>query len=307
MSSSTFSDLIQTVIDKAEGWLHGVVAMLPNLVVAIAIVTGFFFLSRLASRVTRHGVSKVSHNKQVPGLIAAGVRIALITCGLFVALGVLKLDKTVTSLLAGVGVVGLAIGFAFQEIASNFIAGIILAIKRPFREGELVKISDFFGTIQGLTLRVTRLELLSGQMVYLPNKDVLTSAITNYSATGRRRVDVAVGVSYSDDLDQAQSAAHRAMESVDGRDPERDVEVYVEGFGGSSIDLSARLWIDTTTAEPGFLQARSEAVKAIKREFDEAGISIPFPIRTLDVPDNVTKLLARSNREDRTESLREAS
>ena len=202
--------------------------------------------------------------------------------GLFVALGILELDKTVTSLIAGAGILTLVAGLAFQDLAANFIAGILLQLRHPFRRGQLVKTNDFYGTVEHINLRATVIRTLTGQLVFVPNKDVFQSPLQNFSSEGRRRVDVPVGIWYGDDLARAERIAIAAVEEVPGRDPSRPVELFYEGFGDSSIDFMVRFWIPFDNREPDYLAARSEAVKRIKSAFDAQGVTIPFPIRTLD-------------------------
>lgn len=271
----------QSLAAKLAGWLDGLILLLPNFVVAVLIVV----VSALAARLARSGVRRLMHRvssfHQVNRLFAALAYVAVLAAGTFIALGVLGLDKAVTSLLAGVGILGLALGFAFQDIASNFISGVFLSIRRPFREGDIVETNGFLGTVDDINLRATHVRTFQGQIVILPNKDIFQSPIVNYSRTGKRRVDLGCGVAYGDDLEKAERVALEAVAALDLRDPARDVELFYEGFGESSIDFTLRFWIDFHR-QPDFLRARSEAVKRLKRAFDEAGITIPFPIRTLD-------------------------
>ena len=226
----------------------------------------------------------------------------MLVVGLFVALGVLGLDKTVTSLLAGVGIVGLALGFAFQDIAANFMSGLILSFRHPFRVGHLVQTQGFMGVVADISLRTTVLRQLTGEHVRIPNKDVLGNPLINFSAAGERRVDLEVGVSYGEDLERVREVALRAVESVAPRRQERPVELFYEGFGDSSIDFVVRFWIDFAR-QPDYLAARSAAVIAIKQAFDREGITIPFPIRTLDfaavggttLPDALRPVLAEQH------------
>lgn len=135
--------------------------------------------------------------------------------------------------------------------------------------------------VEHITLRSTLLRTLQGQLAVIPNREVFQKPLVNFSHFGGRRIDLSVGVSYGTDLQQARQVALAALADVSTRDPEQDVEVFYEGFGESSIDLTARLWI-RFEREAEFLAARSEAVIGIKAAFDAAGITIPFPIRTLD-------------------------
>lgn len=274
--------LIGLVWDKLEAWGTGLVEMLPNMVVAMLVMVATIILARLVASLVRRGGRRASMNAQVVSLLTVMSRLGVLALGTFVALGILQLEKTVTSLLAGVGVVGLALGFAFQDIAQNLMSGVIMAVREPFKLGDLVETHGSMGFVERLTLRATVIRNFSGQLVIIPNKDVLQSPIVNYTQTGRRRVEVEVGVHYDDDLEAAAEAAREALSGLpDCEDPD-DVQVIYTGFGDSTIDMSARFWIDLGRDDADFLGARSRAVVAIRKAFAEAGITIPFPIRTLE-------------------------
>lgn len=157
-------------------------------------------------------LKRVSHSEQVNWLVAQAVYVAVFAAGTFIALGILGLDKTVASLMAGAGIITLALGFAFQDIAANLLAGIYLSVRRPFRRGQLIKTQDYFGTVNQINLRWTEVYTQQGQLVMIPNKQVFENPIMNYSALGRRRIDLEIGVSYSDDLARAREVAIQAVE-----------------------------------------------------------------------------------------------
>ena len=266
---------------KLFTWVEQFIDMLPNLVLAALIVVAGWLLARFVRYWTERLVSKMTDSRTLRRLIGNSVYLLVILVGLFAALTVLHLDKTVTSILAGAGIIGLALGFAFQDIAANFISGIIMAAQRPIRVGELIKTVDHIGTVERIDLRTTELRDLQGIQVIIPNKDIFQSVLMNYTRHGIRRVDISVGVSYGDDLERAERVTLEAVRSVPDRVTEHEVELYYQGFGDSSIDLEVRFWIKATS-NGHFQEMRSRAVKAIKAAYDREGITIPFPIRTLD-------------------------
>ncbi|MCA9617580.1 MAG: mechanosensitive ion channel family protein [Myxococcales bacterium] len=277
----TLSPMLHSLGDKLSHWLELLVVMLPNLVGALLVVAVASLAARWVGRLTRRLLERVTHNPPISNLLGKVAGVAMRLVGVFVALGLLRLDKTVTSLLAGVGVIGLALGFAFQDIAANFMSGIFMALRRPFAPGDLVELAGRKAIVEAVELRATTVTTLDGLWIQVPNKDVFQSPIINYTKTESRRMDLAVGVAYCDDLTEVQRVARRAVSDLARRDEERDVEVFFTGFGESSIDLQVRIWL-TSARERDFLEARSNAIMAIKRAFDEAQITIPFPIRTLD-------------------------
>lgn len=275
-----YEDAFGKLTEKLDGWLDQAVLLLPNFLVGLVVVVVFWLLAKLVKK----GVGRLLDTvlpTQIARLIASVAYLATLAAGVFVALGILGLNKTVTSLLAGAGILGLAIGFAFQDIAANFMSGVLLALRRPFTLGELIETQDFFGTVKKISLRSTEIRTPQGQMVLVPNRQVFENPIVNYSRTGERRIDLGVGVAYGDDLEVARKIAVAAVEGVEGRRTDRPVELFFEEFGDSSINFVVRFWIDFSR-QAEYLAARSEAIERVKAAFDEGGITIPFPIRTLD-------------------------
>lgn len=269
------------VVGKLEGWTESLIAMAPNLVVAIVVMIAFYGLARLVKFAFNKLAHRITEERMITKLLSNMLMVIVLGVGIFVSLSVLNLDKTVTSLLAGAGIIGLALGFAFQDTASNMISGIVISVRKPIKVGDIVEVSDEMGTVMQISLRYTLIRSFQGQQVYIPNKAVLDEVLTNYSGYGERRVDIPVGVSYGDDLDKAERVAIEAIEKIDYRDKSKDVELFYDSFGDSSINFSIRFWIDYPD-QPGFLKARSDAIKNIKKAFDQNDITIPFPIRTMD-------------------------
>lgn len=272
---------LRLVTGKVEEWITGFIAMLPNLIVAIIIVILFYVLARLARNGASNLFKRFSANLAVNSLFANIIFIALLATGLFVALGVLNLDKTVTTLLAGIGIVGLALGFAFQDIAANFISGILIAFQQPFRVGDIIENNDHIGTVTDISLRITTINTFQGLEVLIPNKNLFQDVVINYTRTNERRVDLDVGVSYGDDLAKVKQVTLDAVSKLDSIDKNREVTLFFKEFGDSSINFSVRFWAKTPR-QPDYLAALSDAVMAIQVAYDQNDIMIPFPIRTLD-------------------------
>lgn len=269
------------MVDKLGEWLQSLILLIPNFVAAILIVGLAFAIAGLVRRAMRRVLNRVSSYAQVNKLFATLAYIAVVGIGFFIALSILGLSKAVTALLAGVGVLGLALGFAFQDITENFIAGVLMAFRRPLEVGDIVEVGDYLGTVEEINLRTTIIRTFQGKHVFIPNSTVIQNPLVNLSRTKSLRVDLQCGVAYGDDLEKAESVAVASLKDVAGRDASRDVEIFFEEFGGSSINFVIRFWVDYAT-QTDFLKARSDAIKRLKKAFDENGITIPFPIRTLD-------------------------
>ena len=195
------TDMVHKLSEKLVRGVEELVVLLPNLVGAGIIVALALYFARGTQRVVNRLVLRVTGNVHISQILGTAARVALVLLGFFTALSLLKLDKTVTSLLAGVGVVGLALGFAFQDIAANFMAGFIMALNQPFAVGDLVEVGGHRGRIRHVAFRASELETLDGLSILLPNKEIFQRAIINYTQTPERRVDVTLGTAYGDDME----------------------------------------------------------------------------------------------------------
>lgn len=275
------TDLVDKLMAKLAGWIEGLIVMLPNLLLAAFVVLLFAVGSRWVESMVRQLLQRVSGNVPISQLMGRVSRVSVVLLGAFFALSLLRLEKTVTSLLAGVGVVGLALGFAFQEIAANFISGFMMALNRPFDVGDLVEVGGHRGRIRDIAFRATTLETLDGLSILIPNKDVYQNPIVNYTQTPLRRLELSVGTAYCDDMAHVKSTIEQALAELPQRRKSEPVQVLFHEFGDSSINSHVLVWLQQSD-EASFRKARSEAMIAIKSAFDREGITIPFPIRTLD-------------------------
>ena len=269
------------ISDKLTLWLKELIKLLPNIALAAIILVLGFFISRLLKTWISKLIKRFVRNETLEGLFSSLVYIFLLGVTIFVALSVLQLDKAVTSILAGAGIVGLALAFAFQDIAANFMSGIFLSLRRPLHKGDIVQIKEYMGRVEEINLRDTVIKTFQGKMVIIPNKDVFQNPIENFSLLGKRRMDLVIGVSYGDDLDKVEEVTLDAVAGLDGLTKEDETTLFFDAFADSSINLVIRLWVNSTE-QISFLRVKSNAIKRIKKAYDQNNITIPFPIRTLD-------------------------
>lgn len=266
------------IIEKLNSWGNALLLQLPNLIAALLVLMAAVLVSNPIRRVIHSLLERISKHDALNDLGATFVRIVVIAIGCILALNILNLEKAVTTVLAGAGIIGLALGFAFQDLSANLISGIGIAAKRPFRKGNLVRTNDIFGIIERVELRTTVIRTLDGEYSRIPNRKLYENVLTNYTGTPRRRVVLSCGIAYGDALPHVREVTSRTIEAID---ESRDVDFIWTGFGDSSINFDVRFWIE----DPGqraFLHARSKAIEELKAAFDAEGITIPFPIRTLD-------------------------
>lgn len=270
------------IYNKVNGWLEIAIEMLPNFVVAVIVLLVFYIAAKYIKRFLKRFFQRFYGKSSIINLFSNTIFISVLTTGLFVSLSILNLDKAVTSLLAGVGIVGLALGFAFQEIASNFISGVILSINKPFTIGDIIAINDIVGTVEFISLRTTNVRTFQGQKVLIPNKIMFQNPIINYTENGQRRVDLTVGVSYGEDLEFVQKIALQAIDTLDDILKDEKVQFFYTKFDESSVNFTIMYWTDYSVDNLEFMEAQHRGIIAIRKAFRENDISIPFPIRTLD-------------------------
>ncbi|MDA3923835.1 MAG: mechanosensitive ion channel family protein [Kiritimatiellae bacterium] len=297
--ADTFSEVIDVILNKLGSWWQSAVEMIPNLAVAVLVLITTFILASILGRFLQRVAGRVVDSESLARLMTTLMKIALISMGFFVSLSLLNLDKTVTSLLAGAGIVGLAIGFAFQDLAANFLAGVIMGIRKPFEINDLVRTKGYLGFVKNLNLRNTIIENFTGQRIIIPNKEVFQTPLENYSMTESRRIDVDVGVSYDSDLAQVEQVLRDAADGLSWRMEDKDVSVWCLKFDDSAILWKVGVWMKNP-GDTGYYDAKHEAHLAIKKALDEADIIIPLPIRTLHIPDRtIDRLLPHDQQHDK--------
>ncbi|AWG23715.1 mechanosensitive ion channel protein MscS [Flavobacterium faecale] len=269
------------ISDKLTEWSEAVITMLPNIVMAAIFLVLGLYIAKFAKRVTLNLTNKVSNNITLNTLFSSIIYISFLGIVIFTVLSILNLDKAVTSILAGAGILGLALAFAFQDIATNFMSGIFISFRKPLKVGDIVQIKDYMGKVKSINLRDTVVETFQGKTVIIPNKEVFQNPIENYTILQKRRFDLNVGVSYGDDLEKVREITLRAVSDIEELTKEDKVSVFFNEFGDSSVNLTVRMWVNTPE-QSVYNKVGSEAIIKIKKAYDANDIMIPFPIRTLD-------------------------
>ncbi len=281
MDIPKLNEVYALISGKLENWLETGIKHLPNLVVAFLIAIVFGIAAKVAGHAVRRVMRRTFESTQIADLLTSIIKIIILVAGIFIALDFVGLRGTVTSLLAGAGIVGLAVGFAFQDMTENLIAGIAMGIRKPFQIGDVIEAEGVFGKVESINLRNTLVETFFGQREIIPNKILFRNILTNYSALGKRRIEVPVGISYGDDPAKAAKVIVEAMKEKDYVINKDDTSVFASGFGDSSVNLLVWFWIDYP-GQQGFMAARHDAVVTVKKVLEENDILIPFPIRTMD-------------------------
>lgn len=280
-----FEEAWDKMVEKMQSWVDTIVVNIPNFIIALLVFILAVILSRYVSRLSMRLMDKSALRASMKNLISKFVSIVVVLFGLFLVLGILDLGKALNTILAGAGVVGLAVGLALQGALANTYSGIVLAYIKQLKFGDWIETNGFEGEVVDLDLRSVTLKQPDNNLVYIPNKLVVENPIKNFSATAQSRVIMNCGVGYSSDLKFVRNLVVETItEHFEAVESKEDIIFLYQEFGDSSINFEVRFWINSTSALE-VAKAKTDAMIIIKSSFDENDINIPFPIRTLDIPE----------------------
>ncbi len=263
-------------------------ATLPRIAAAFAVFLLFWLVLKVAQPAVRAMLVRAHFAPALIKLLVDGLlRATILVLGLAMAASQVGID--ISAFLAGLGVVGIAVGFAAQETVANMIAGFLIFWDRPFRIGDYINTQDQYGEVQDITMRTTRIRTRENTFVVIPNKQIIGDTLVNHSMYGETRLNIPVGIAYKENIARAREVLLQAVRSVDGVMKMPAPDVVAVKLGDSSVDLNVRVWVESAADErPVFFRV----VEASKVALDEAGIEIPFPHLQLlleDVRDKVWK------------------
>ena len=278
LSELTDLDTVGGVVREALAELVGdLVVRLPLVVLAFVVLILLLVGTWLIVGVVRRGMTRAEVDFSVHRLVSNLLRLLLIAIAALVALSIAGVE--IGAVLAGLGLIGLGLALALQNILENFIAGVLILVRKPFHRGELVNTNDVEGFVEDIDLRATTIRTYDGTLTLIPNADVFTQPLTNLTRRGTRRGTVAIGVDYRDDHEAAREvlliAVHRIDEVLDDPAP----AVLLRELGDSSVDFEVRFWINVDESILPFVEDR--ILRACKTAIEAAGMTIPWPIRTL--------------------------
>lgn len=282
--SEKFSEAWIKMLEKLNSWFDALILNLPNIMIAIVVFIITVIISRYISKGVSRLLEKTKLQASMRSLLSKIASITIVLLGLFLVLGILNLSKALNTVLAGAGVVGLAVGLALQGALANTYSGIVLSYIKHIKFGDWIESNGFEGEVIDLDLRSVTLRQPDNNLVFLPNKLVVENPIKNYSTTAQSRVILECGVGYESDLTFVRDLVKKTiLENFDSIENKDDIIFLYEEFGDSSINFETRFWIKSTSALE-VAKAKTNAMIAVKKAFDDNGVNIPFPIRTLDFP-----------------------
>ncbi|MGB3456850.1 MAG: mechanosensitive ion channel family protein [Litorimonas sp.] len=261
-------------LERINGWIEGLMAMLPNLLLAAIILVLFGIL---AGFVKKQAVKRFRHHER-PGLgkaVGRLLKIVVLVVGIAVALAVVAPSVKLSTLLGSLGVGSVAIGFAFKDILQNWLAGLLILLRQPFKLGDQIEAAGFEGTVEDIQTRATIVRTYNGEHAIIPNSKLYTESVLVKTKTSLSRGEYTIGVSYDADIDAVLELIKTELSKVDGIVGDPAPEAHTWELGDSSVNILARWWTQAEKAEQ--VRIRGLAVRAVKLALDKAGIDIPFP------------------------------
>jgi small-conductance mechanosensitive channel len=268
----------EPAVDKIERWIEGFGWILPNLAVAAVV----FLLFIVAAWLAKGAVLNLARRRDRPdfgALLAGFVQWAVIALGLLVVATIVFPSVRPADILATLGVGSVAIGFAFRDILQNWLSGLLLLYRRPFRPGDQIKSGEFEGTVEHIEARATVIETYDGQRVVIPNSDIYSRAVVVRTAHARRRSEYDIGIGNGDDLAVACGAMREALRSAEGVAAEPAPEAIPWAFGESAVIVRLHWW--SSSRQLDVIETRGRVIAAVKRALAEAGVDVPFPTRVV--------------------------
>lgn len=281
----------QSIIDSANEIVVGFVERIPYFVASIIVILIFWFLSIVFKKVVYKLLGSRSRHQNLVKVFQRVGGALIIFIGFMIAMVIAVPGFTPAKLIGALGIGSVAIGFAFKDIFQNLLSGILLLISEPFRIGDQIVSGDYEGTVEDIKIRATTIKTYDGRQVVIPNSDLYTSALTVNTAYKQRRLQVAVGIGYEDDIEAAKAEILQALDKVESVSKKAQPSVIATGFGDSTIDLMVRWFIEDGT-QANKVTSIHQVIVEIKSALDAAGVNIPFPIRTIDLSDpSVTSIV----------------
>jgi small conductance mechanosensitive channel len=241
----------------------------------VAIALAIFYVGKMVISMVVRGLRKVMRRQEVEKTLETFVcnlvRTVLLLFVIIAAIGQLGIETT--SFIAVFGAAGLAVGLAMQGSLSNFAAGVLIVLFRPYRVGDFIEAAGINGVVEQVQILTTVLKTGDNKQIIVPNGQIMDSIITNYSANDTRRVDMVVGVSYGDDLDKVRSTIQELVAAEERILDEPACTIAVSALADSSVNFVVRPWVKTSD----YWGVMFDLTEAIKKRFDKEGISFPFP------------------------------
>lgn len=271
---STVVDLVRDAFAELAG---DVLARLPLILIALLVLVLLLVVVRLIMKGVNRGMRRGDVDFTVRRLVSNLLRMTLLLLVFLLALSVAGVE--IGAMLAALGLIGLGLALALQNILENIISGVLILIRKPYDRGEIVVVDGLEGFVDDVDLRVTTIRAYDGTVTLVPNADIYRNQITNLSRRGTRRTTIHVGIDYRNDQERARQLLLDTVVGLEEVLDDPEPLVFLTGLGDSSVNFEVRVWFDVTTN--GVPDMQDRCYRACKAALDAEGFTIPWPIRTL--------------------------
>lgn len=280
-----FSESLEKLTSLVTGDLADLRQLLVAMLIGLVVLVFFIYLSRWIKKLVRNRLDKRTEDSLLSNFIAGSIRLVILLFGIILVLRFLGLTGMVSGILAGAGITAFIIGFALKDIGENFLAGILLAFKRPFKIGDMVEIQGLSGKVRALNLRDTQIKTLDGKDVFLPNASIIKSPLINYTIDGYLSYSFKLGLGYGSDYRKALELILTNLKGVPGiLAGQKGPAAFVTEMGDSNLQVQVTYWVNTYNKKHADLQVRSQAILAVLEALEEAGFPLPGNIIELKGP-----------------------
>ena len=278
-----FQSPTQTITQAVDRYYHEFLELLPKIALGIFIIVAGVLIAQFITNFYKRRILKKANDPLMARFLAQAIKIILILIAIMIALQVAGLSGIAAGILTAAGGAAIILGFAFQDIGKNFLAGIILAFNRPFRINDTIKIDSMFGKVKALNFRYTHIKTTYGRDIYIPNSDVLTKPVENYTADGFFRLEFVVGIGYENNIEQAKILIKEVLANNTNiiEDDAHESFVIEDELAASTINLKVFFWINTIDYRVTSSVLRGLVIKEVKEALDLNGFNLPADITEL--------------------------
>jgi len=265
-----FSLFFSDIKSETLQYYDALVAFMPKLLLALVVLLAAWFIARQVRRLTDRKLKRQMEDPLLAEFLATMIRGIIFIIGLLLAFRILGFGGITASILAGAGISAFIIGFALRDIGENFLAGILMAFKRPFRVGDFVESGAIRGVVVALNIRDTQLKTADGKDVYIPNANIIKNPLINYTIDGYLRYDFAVGLPSGSDYQKGLQMIEAAVLKTQGIiKKRRQPSAYITAISAGKVDVTVSFWIDTFTTKESAEKIRSEVIKNVQLALEE--------------------------------------
>lgn len=273
----------KTVSESFVNFYNGFIDQLPGIGIGVLIVVLGFLIAKSLGQFARRRISAKTHDPLMSKFLGQSIKYVIAIVTIMVALRAAGLGGIATAILTAAGASALVLGFAFKDIGENFIAGVILAFNRPFDVDDTVEIGANFGKVKNLEFRYTKLKTFDGKDVYIPNSDVLTKPVTNYTEDGFYRWDFVVGIAYEDNIEGAKQTILETLRNEPHviEDTEHENFVVEDQLATSTVNLKIYFWVDTKDFRRMAMITKGNVIRKTKEALEKNGYYLPADIQEI--------------------------